>query len=314
MNIGITGGTGFMGSHLARRLVDEGHEVVLVSRGSGGRTSEVRELADTRFVAASVGERAALREAFADCDGVAHLAGINLERGEQTYETVHVEGTRNAVAAAEAADASKVILSSFLRARPDCGSGYHESKWAAEEIVRQSELDHTILKAGVTYGRGDHMLEHISRSLLTVPVFPLIGFEERRLRPLAIDDLVDIMVASLTDGRLSATTVAVVGPEELALKEAIQRIGGVLAREPYMFRLPVRVHYGLAWLQERIMETPITAVAQVRILAEGVTEPAPQAVCDPLPEELEPTRRFSTEQIEQGLSHPRRYGIEDLRL
>lgn len=313
MQIGITGGTGFLGSHLARRLLDDGHRVRLVARGLDDRNPDLRDRADARFVAASVADESALRDAFAGCEAVAHLAGINLQRGPQTFETVHVRGTRNVVEAAADAGASKVALSSFLRARPDCGSGYHESKWAAEEIVRRSGLDYTVFKPGVTYGRGDHMLAHVSRALSTVPVFPAVGFEERRLRPLAVEDLVEAMAASLAGDRLSETTVAAVGPEELTLREAVRRIGAVLDRTPLLFPLPVRVHYGLARLQERVMETPVTAVAQVRILAEDVTEPAPEGVCDPLPADLQPTRDFSTEQIERGLPDPRRYGAGDLR-
>lgn len=49
---------------------------------------------------------------------------------------------------------------SFLRARPDCGSAYRESKWAADELVRGSGLDCTIPKAGMIYGRGDHLIDH----------------------------------------------------------------------------------------------------------------------------------------------------------
>ena len=313
MKIAITGGTGFVGSHLASRLADGGHEVRLVARGTRDRPPALRDLPHAEFVAASVGDTDALRDAFAGCDAVAHLAGINFERGSQTYETVHVEGTRNVVEAAEDAGTSTVVLSSFLRARPSCGSAYHESKWAAEEIVRGSGLDYTVLKPGVTYGRGDHVLEHVSRWLATVPVFGLVGFEERRLRPLAVQDLVDVAAAALTGDRLSETTVAVVGPEELGLREVVRRIGAVVDRTPLMVPVPVRVHDVIALLQERVMETPITSTAQVRMLQEGATDPAPDGVCDPLPDDLRPGRPFSRERIERGLPEPRPYGLADLR-
>lgn len=313
MTIGITGGTGFMGTHLARRLVDDGHEVVLLSRGTDPPDPALAERPEAEFVAASVGDEPALREAFAGCDAVAHLAGINFERGPQTYDAVHVRGTETVVAASRDAGVSKVILSSFLRARPACGSAYHESKWRAEEIVRGSGLDYTIFKPGVTYGRGDHLLDHVSRALRTVPVFALIGFEERRVRPLAIEDLVDCMVASLTDDRLSTATVPVVGPEELTLEEAVRRIGAVVDRDPVTVRLPLRVHYGGAWLLEKVMAVPLVSTAQVRILAEGVVDPAPREVCDPLPEDLQPTQPFSEDRIERGLPDRRRFGRSDLR-
>src|SRR5688572_3109148 len=118
MKIAITGGTGFVGRNLAAQLLDGGHEVVVVSRGVDRR------------------DPAKLAEAFAGCDGVAHCAGINREIGAQTYQRVHVEGTTNVVNAAKRAGVPRLAMVSFIRARPNCGSGYHESKFAAEEIVR----------------------------------------------------------------------------------------------------------------------------------------------------------------------------------
>src|SRR5689334_14066137 len=145
MKLAITGGTGFVGRHVAEQLKRSRHEVVIIGRRSG----------------VDVDDQAPLEKAFAGCDGVAHCAGINREIGEQTYEKVHVQGTRNVVEAARRAGVKKIVLMSFLRARPNCSSGYHESKYAAEEIVRQSGMDYTILKCGVIYGRGDHMLDHL---------------------------------------------------------------------------------------------------------------------------------------------------------
>ncbi|GAA4385594.1 hypothetical protein GCM10023152_36600 [Agromyces bauzanensis] len=84
---------------------------------------------------------------------------------------MHIEGTANVIAAAKRAGVRMVIMLSFLRARPDCGSPYHESKWAAEDLVRDSGLDYTILKAGMIYGRGDHLINHLSHTVQTLPVF-----------------------------------------------------------------------------------------------------------------------------------------------
>jgi nucleoside-diphosphate-sugar epimerase len=172
MRIAITGGSGFVGGHLARSLVAGGHEVVLIARGIDRRDPSVGRLDQATMVLGSVGELPALREAFAGCEGVAHLAGINREIGSQTYDRVHVQGTRNVVEAAQAERVRRVEMLSFLRARPGCGSPYHESKWEAEEITRSSGLDYTILKSGMIYGRGDHMLDHLSRGLRTFRVFP----------------------------------------------------------------------------------------------------------------------------------------------
>ena len=118
----------------------------------------------------------------AGCDSVVHCAGINRELGQQTFTKVHIEGTRNVVEAARQAGIRKIVLLSFLRARPNCGSAYHESKWAAEEIVRHSGLDYTVLKCGVIYGQGDHMLNHLSHAFYTFPVFGFVGFQDKPIR------------------------------------------------------------------------------------------------------------------------------------
>ena len=302
MRVAITGGSGFVGGHLAARLRAEGSEVVAIGRG-------VRPAND--LVAAAVDDVEALMRAFAGCDAVAHCAGINREIGSQTYARVHVAGTRAVVEAAKRAGVRKMVFMSFLRARPDCGSLYHESKWASEEIIRGSGLDYTILKAGMTYGRGDHMLDHLSHALHTFPLFLTVGFREKPVRPLAIDDLVEVLRAALLDGRLSRQTVAITGAEEMTLSEAVRRVARVINARPLMLPAPVWTHALLAHVWEWTMKVPLAAIAQVRILSEGVVEPAPFA--DALPADLEPRRRFTDEQIRAGLPAPGRFGLADLR-
>lgn len=303
MRVAITGATGFVGSHLATRLTSEGHEVVRIGR---------RARANEEIVLAPLDDVEQLASAFAGCQAVAHCAGINRETGDQTYDRVHVKGTRNVVEAARRAGVQRIVLMSFLRARPDCGSAYHESKWAAEEIVRQSELDYTIIKAGVTYGRGDHMLDHLSHAFHTFPIFALVGLKEQTLRPLAIEDLVHVMRAALIDRRLKRQTIALVGPEEMYLREAVLRVAEVAGKQPVVFPLPVWCHRLLARVFELTMKVPLISVAQVQILAEGVVEPS--SPVSPLPYDLMPTRRFTPEQIRNGLPHPAPFSAGDLRL
>jgi len=301
MRVAITGATGFIGGHLAMRLSSEGHDVVRIGRRSTGEVLK-----------ASLDEVDELAAAFAGCDAVAHCAGINREVDGEKFQRVHVEGTRNVVEAARRAGVEKIVLMSFLRARPDCGSAYHESKWAAEEIVRGCGLDYTIIKAGVVYGRGDHMLDHLSHAFHTFPVFALVGFEEKTVRPLAVEDLVHVMRASLIDRRLKRQTIALVGPEEVFLSEAVRRVAEVVDKQPLMFPLPVWCHQLMARVFELTMKVPLVSVAQVRILSEGVSEPSSPVA--PVPYDLVPTRRFTPEQIRNGLPDPASFCVGNLRL
>jgi NADH dehydrogenase len=250
-----------------------------------------------------------LNKAFQRCDAVAHCAGINREIGSQTFLRIHIDGTCRVVEAAERAGVKRIALMSFLRARPDCGSPYHESKWAAEEIVRSSGLEYTIVKAGMVYGRGDHMLDHLSHAFFTLPLLATVGFREKAIRPLAVDDLARVLCAALVHGRLSRKTIALTGAEELLLSEAARRVAHVLGRRAWIFPAPIVFHRVLAQICEWTMRLPLVAKAQVQILAEGVVEAA--TPCDPLPADLFPVRRFTPEQIRRGLPEPGPFGFRD---
>ncbi len=310
MRVAITGGTGFVGRHITRALVAEGHEAMLIARGVDRSDPSIFAVASGRFEL-GLDNTQDLARAFAGCDAVAHCAGINCERGSQTYERVHVIGTRNIVEAARMAGVRKIALISFLRARPNCGSAYHESKWAAEEIVRGSGLDYSIFKCGVIYGKGDHMLDHLSHAFHTFPVFAFVGFKDRPIRPNAVEDVARIVTASLVNGACSRQTVAVVGPEVMTLREAVHRVAKVVGRRPLMFPMPVWFHYALGCCLERIMTVPMVSVAQVRMLREGLAEPCPP--CDALPSELAPRIPFSNEQIRKGLPAAGPFGLGDIR-
>jgi NADH dehydrogenase len=311
MRVAITGGTGFVGGHLAARLSQQGHQVVLVARGVDQRpwARQVLQLPHATLVPVGIDDADGLARAFAGCQAVAHCAGINRQLGRQTYQAVHVQGTANVVRAAEHAGVRRLALLSFLRARPDGGSAYHQSKWAAEELVRACSLEWTVLKPGMMFGRGDHLLDHLSHALHTFPVFAGVG--PRRVRPLAVGDMVDVLCAALIGGRLPHQTVALTGPTELGFDQAARLVAGVIGKHPPFVRAPIGFHYTLAWLAERLMTVPLISVAQVRILAEQVVQPT--LAPDSLPADLAPSTPFDQHSIRAGLPDPGPFQLADLR-
>ncbi|MFM9920539.1 NAD(P)H-binding protein [Lacisediminihabitans sp. H27-G8] len=292
MRIAITGGTGFVGRHLAARL-DPVHTVV-ISRRTGVDLENVEALA----------------RAFTGCDAIVHAAGINREMGNQTFQRVHVDGTRAVVEAATLAGVKRIVMVSFLRARADCGSGYHETKWAAEELIRQSGIAHTILKASMIYGPGDHMVDHVSRAVKTWPIFATVGFRDRTVRPIPIDDFVAVMLAAL-QGRIPEPTVAVMGAEELPLSDAVRRIAQVVGRRPLFVAVPVWSIRTLAQVTEWLMTVPLVAKSQARMLAEGVSRPVPWAPEAPVG--IRPSQLFTDESIRAALPEAGPFGWNDLR-
>ncbi len=296
--IAVTGASGFVGRHVVARLEADGHSVVPLSRRNG--------------IDLATPDGVALERALRGCTSVIHCAGINREIGAQTYDALHVRGTEALVAAATAVGVGHIGVLSFLRARPDGPTAYHRTKWAAEAIVRGSGIAFTVLKAGVIHGRGDHLLDHVSRGLRTFPVFALVGMHDQPVRPVAVDDVARILVAAATgDERLRNRTFAVLGPEQLAFGDAVRRVGRVIGRERPFVHLPVRAHLALARVWEAAMRVPLVSSAQVHILAEGVVDVLPRA--EELPVDLRPATSFSDEVIRAGLPDAGPFGCRDLR-
>lgn len=296
--IAITGGDGFVGGHLAGALVSQGHDVVVISRRTG-----------VDLAAPDLGE---LRRRLEGCDAVVLCAGINRETGQQTYGRLHVSATRFVVEAARDSGAQRVVLLSFLRARPDGPTAYHRSKWVAEGIVRDSGMGYTIIKPGVIFGRGDHLIDHLSRALRTFPVFGLLGGRPRLVAPIAVQDVAQLLAAAaLGDPRLRDRTIALTGPEVMKLDEAVRRVAPIIGRHPVFVSLPIAAHLVIAWLAERLMRIPLISLAQVRILEEGATQVLPFG--DAPPADLAPATCFDRAAILAGLPPDGRgFGVDDL--
>lgn len=144
------------------------------------------------------------------------------------------------------------------------------------------------------------MVTNIWRALRLFPFFAKVGFNEASVRPVWVGDVVSILSASAVDDRLTNKTVAVMGPTELPLSEAVRRVAQATGRSVFVAPLPVRLHYALAWLGERLMREPVVSVSQVRMLAEGASDPLPG--CDPLPDDLQPKAHFDAERILESIS------------
>jgi uncharacterized protein YbjT (DUF2867 family) len=139
-----------------------------------------------------------------------------------------------------------------------------------------------------------------------------VGLNERPVRPVAVDDVARILeAAALGDPRLADRTVAVVGPEELALGDAVRRVAEMTGRRPRFVRLPIAVHLVIALAAELTMRVPLVSTAQVHILAEGIVESLPFA--DAPPSDLAPRTPFSEDVIRRGLPPPGPFRVSDLR-
>lgn len=202
------------------------------------------------LVPGNIHDPASLRTAMQGVDAAIHLVGIIGELGGNTFDRVHVEGTRNVVKAAQEAGVSRFIQMSALGSRPDAVSRYHRSKWAAEEIVRQSGLAFTIFRPSIVYGPGDlfvNLFDHISR---VSPVLPVMGSGLGTLQPIRVEDVARCFVQSLGELQAMGRTFDLGGPELLTFRMILKEILEVTGRRRLLLPIPLPI----ARMQARFLE------------------------------------------------------------
>lgn len=308
MRIAVTGATGFVGTHLTRRLCDRGDDLVVLARG---RRSIPAHLRSTSIIHGSVADRHAVDRAVDAVDAIVHLAGINHERGSQTYGAVHVRGTANVVAAAAEAGVDRLVVTSYLRARPGTSSPYLSSKWRTEQLVRAAGVPSTILKPAGIFGRGDQLLTSLARWIRTLPVLP-VPWAAPPLRPVAVDDVATVLTAAITDDRMAGRTYALMGPATVRVSELARRVARQLDTVYAPVPVPAAV-LTVGGLQEHLLSTPLLTRDSARMLIEGMTEPRPTRVCEPVPADMVPRTAPNPQYLRGALDDPSPLRLSDLR-
>ena len=186
MRLAVTGGTGFVGSHLLDIALAEGHRVAALTR----RDQPPRDGLD--WIGGDLQDREALRRLVEGADAVIHVAGTINAPNAAGFEKGNVAGTLAMLAAATAGGVRRFIHVSSLAAREPKLSLYGGSKAKAEELVHSSGLDWAIVRPPAVYGPGDkETLELFRMAKLGLMLMPPKG----RVSVIHADDLARLLLA-----------------------------------------------------------------------------------------------------------------------
>jgi len=185
------------------------------------------------------------------CEAIIHLVGIISEVGEQTFENVHLRATQNLLAEAKRAGIKRWIQMSALGTRAKAVSRYHQTKWLAEEAVRNSGLDWTILRPSVIYGPEDHFVNLFANMARWSPVVPVIGDGKGLLQPVSVKNVARSFVRALTEPRSIGKTLELCGLERLTHIALLDAILAAMGKR----RLKLRIPMAIARLQAAALET-----------------------------------------------------------
>jgi len=276
MRVFLTGASGFVGSHMLRRLLGDGHQVRVLVHRCRALTSDSSFTPRVEEVEGDI-TSPTVRNQAAGCDAVINLVGIIQERGRSTFEAVHHLGTMNLVEAARAGGVKRFVQMSALGARPKDASLYHTTKFAGEEEVRNSGIPAVILRPSLIFGPGSAFVNQMVSVMRAAPLLrPIPGTGKYRFRPVHVDDVVECFIQSLTNEAASGQTVNLVGGEELTLDEIGDEIASCLGVRKSVLHVPLPLMKAAATFFSFLpMKAPVTQV-QLRMLVEGSTaDPEP---------------------------------------
>lgn len=256
MKVLVTGGTGFTGKALVRRLLDQGHRVVALDYKEGLKTRELRDWG-AEVVIGSVTDAAVVERCMEGVDVVQHLAAAfrEMDVPDGYYREVNVGGTRVVLEAARRHGVRKLVYCSTCGvhgnvAHPpadetapiNAADYYQQTKYEAEPVVLEfhgAGLPVTILRPAAIYGPGDPERFFMIFRRVARGRFPMFGDGRTLYHPLYIDNLVDALVLAQQPGVGDGEAYLIADEEYLSIEELVKAVGRALAVDVKIVHYPL---------------------------------------------------------------------------
>jgi uncharacterized protein YbjT (DUF2867 family) len=243
----VTGGTGFIGQALVRHLKEAGQPVRILLRPSP-RSPNLPAGEAVEAAISSLADERGLRAALVGVDTIFHLAGSERHGASASLLELDIRGTQTLVRVAAEAGVERLFFLSHLGA--DRASAYpvFKAKAIAEEHVRRSGLNYTILRTAVVYGPHDAFITGLAQLLSATPaVFLVPGDGTSLVQPLWVEDLATCLSWALDDPATRNQVLEIGGPEFFTIDQVITLLMEVLGlrrrlihvRPPYLRGLTV---------------------------------------------------------------------------
>jgi len=252
----VFGGGGFLGRYVAQELLARGARVRVAERDpSNARVVKpLGGLGQSQAVVADVRDAESAKRAAAGSDAVINLVGVL----SGNFESFHVDGARNAAAAAKAADAKAFVQISAIGADPAAESRYASSKGRGEQAAREAFKDATIIRPSILFGREDNFVNRFARLASLLPILPVVRGSVRLQPVSAIDVARAIASAALDPLRYGGKTFELGGPQILSMTDLMGWTAHAVGRKPLLLSVPDPLAKAMARFGGWLPGAPIT--------------------------------------------------------
>jgi NADH dehydrogenase len=256
----VFGGTGFLGRCVVRHLGEAGYAVRVASRHpTRGRSSPSIEI-----IRSDVNDDTSVAAAVSGAWAVVNAVSLYVERGADTFRSVHVEAAHRIAAIAREEGSERVVHISGIGADARSSSFYIRCRGEGDAAVQLPFPSATLIRPAVMFGPGDAFVTPLSNMLRNAPAFPLFGRGETRLQPAYVEDVAEAVIRAL---RKPPTDLAyqLAGPRVYTYAELVKTIARAQGRKAVLIPVPFPLWHAVAFAAEFLPAPPITR-SQIQLM------------------------------------------------
>lgn len=255
----VFGGTGFLGRCIVRHLRSGGFSVRIAARHPApGYRPSGHDDPQLHWVRADIREERSVADALSGAYGAVNAVSLYVERGPDTFHSVHVEAAQRVAAQARRAGVARFIQLSGIGADAASRSRYIRKRGEGELAVRAAFAEATIVRPAVMFGPDDAFLTTLLELLRRLPVYPMFGHGLTRLQPAYVEDVADAIGRILQRPETSSRIFEFGGPRIYSYEELLKAVARQAGLAPRLIPVPFAAWYALAFASEWLPNPRLT--------------------------------------------------------
>jgi len=272
----ITGASGYIGRHLAARLVLQGERPRCLVRDIK-RAERVLPADSVELVQGDTTQAETLKAAVQGVDTIVHAAFMTADLKQSQgnhYEATNVDGTANLIAAARSAGVERVIEISGLGTKQDKPGSYMQGRFLAEKMLMESGLQWTIIRPSVLFGHGAPFMQALADLIRSAPIVPLVGGGGLKFQPIYVEDVISVIVKVLGNAESSNGKIYTIGgPGYYTFTEIIDALLVALDKKRLKLYAPLPlVSIGATVMETVLPKPPLTKAATALFAFDNITD------------------------------------------
>src|SRR5258707_4507888 len=218
-----------------------------------------------QFVEANISDERSVADALTGAYGVVNAVSLYLERGQETFHSVHVESAQRVAAQAHRAGVERLVHVSGIGADAASPSRYIRKRGEGELAVRAAFNDAFLVRSAVMFGPDDAFLTAILRLLRQLPIYPMFGRGLTRLQPAYVEDVAEAIGRTMQRAETPSKIFEFGGSRVYSYEELLGAVAHQAGLAPRLIPIPFAVWNALAWASE-IFPSPLLTRNQVELM------------------------------------------------